>query len=75
MEFKNPAAATATISAKGLMTQRASEIEPEPVEWLIEGAIPMGMLVVIGGQPGMGKSQIAIKLAAAVTTGEGLPDV
>lgn len=75
LEFKNPAAATATISAKGLMTQRASEIEPEPVEWLIEGAIPMGMLVVIGGQPGMGKSQIAIKLAAAVTTGEGLPDV
>lgn len=75
LEFKNAGAAKATISAKGLMTQRASEIEPEPVEWLIEGAIPMGMLVVIGGQPGMGKSQIAIKLAAAVTTGEGLPDV
>lgn len=75
LEFKNNASATATITPKGLMTQRASDIEPEPVEWLIEGAIPMGMLVVIGGQPGMGKSQIAIKLAAAVTTGEGLPDV
>ncbi|MCZ8018846.1 AAA family ATPase [Novosphingobium sp.] len=75
LEFKNDASATVTITPKGLMTQRASEIEPEPVEWLIEGAIPMGMLVVIGGQPGMGKSQIAIKLAAAVTTGEGLPDV
>lgn len=74
LEFKNAASAKETITAKGLMTQRASDIEPEPVEWLIEGAIPMGMLVVIGGQPGMGKSQIAIKLAAAVTTGEGLPD-
>lgn len=75
LEFKNDASAKVTITPKGLMTQRASDIEPEPVEWLIEGAIPMGMLVVIGGQPGMGKSQIAIKLAAAVTTGEGLPDV
>lgn len=75
LEFKNEAAASVTITSKGLVTQRASDIEPEPVEWLIEGAIPMGMLVVIGGQPGMGKSQIAIKLAAAITTGEGLPDV
>jgi hypothetical protein len=75
LEFKSDAAAKVTITSKGLIAQRASDIEPEPVEWLIEGAIPMGMLVVIGGQPGMGKSQIAIKLAAAITTGEGLPDV
>ena len=75
LEFKSDTAAKATITSKGLVTQRASDIEPEQVEWLIEGAIPMGMLVVIGGQPGMGKSQIAIKLAAAITTGEGLPDV
>jgi hypothetical protein len=75
--FKNntTTAVSFTVTHKGLVTQRASDIEPEQVEWLIEGAIPMGMLVVIGGQPGMGKSQIAIKLAAAITTGEGLPDV
>jgi hypothetical protein len=74
--FKNDTttATSFTVTHKGLVTQRASDIEPEQVEWLIEGAIPMGMLVVIGGQPGMGKSQIAIKLAAAITTGEGLPD-
>jgi hypothetical protein len=75
LEFKNDASARVTITPRGLITQRASDIEPQPVEWLIEGAIPMGMMVVIGGQPGMGKSQIAIKLAAAITTGEGLPDV
>ena len=74
LEFKSDTAAKVTITSKGLVTQRASDIEPEQVEWLIEGAIPMGMLVVLGGQPGMGKSQIAIKLAAAITTGEGLPD-
>jgi hypothetical protein len=74
--FKNntTTAVSFTVTHKGLVTQRASDIEPEQVEWLIEGAIPMGMLVVLGGQPGMGKSQIAIKLAAAITTGEGLPD-
>lgn len=60
--------------AGALVTMRAADIEPEPVDWLVEGAIPLGMMVVIGGQPGMGKSQIAIKLAAAVTTGEGFPD-
>ena len=64
----------AAIRARGLVTQLASNIEPEPVDWLVEGAIPLGMMVVIGGQPGMGKSQIAISLAAAITTGTGLPD-
>lgn len=78
LEFRNAAGVSPAITIaakKGLVTQRASDIEPERIEWLVEGAIPMGMLVVIGGQPGMGKSQIAIKLAAAVTTGEGLPNV
>lgn len=60
--------------AGGLVTRRAADIEPELVDWLVEGSIPLGMMVVIGGQPGMGKSQIALKLAAAVTTGEGFPD-
>ena len=31
-------------------------------------------MAVLGGQPGLGKSQIAIRLAAAVTNGQGLPD-
>jgi RecA-family ATPase len=61
-------------TVSGLVTQRVSDIEPEPIDWLVEDAIPLGMLVVIGGQPGLGKSQIAIKLAAGVTTGIGLPD-
>jgi hypothetical protein len=32
------------------------------------------MLAVIGGNPGMGKSQIAISLAALATSGKGSPD-
>ena len=61
-------------TAGQLITLRASDIKPEPVSWLVEGSIPLGAMAVIGGQPGLGKSQIAISLAAAVTTGKGLPN-
>lgn len=75
LSFAQSDPSPASQPAGSLVTRRASDIEPEPVEWLVEGAIPLGMMVVIGGQPGLGKSQIALKLAAAVTTGKGFPDV
>lgn len=56
-----------------LVTVCAADIEPEHVEWLVDQSFPLGMLAVIGGQPGLGKSQISINLAAGVTTGVGLP--
>ena len=61
-------------SSSHLITTLASDIQPEPVRWLVEGSIPLGAMAVLGGQPGLGKSQIAIRLAAAVTTGQGLPN-
>lgn len=61
-------------NAGRLLTIKASEIEPVPIDWLVMGSIPLGAMAVIGGQPGLGKSQIGIKLAAAVTSGVGLPD-
>jgi putative DNA primase/helicase len=61
-------------SSSYLITTLASDIKPEPVRWLVEGSIPLGAMAVIGGQPGLGKSQLAIRLAAAVTTGRGLPN-
>lgn len=56
-----------------LVTVCAADIVPEHVEWLVDQSFPLGMLAVIGGQPGLGKSQISINLAAGVTTGNGLP--
>lgn len=56
-----------------LVTVCAADIKPEHVEWLVDQSFPLGMLAVIGGQPGLGKSQISINLAAGVTTGKGLP--
>lgn len=56
-----------------LVTVCAADIKPEHVEWLVDQSFPLGMLAVIGGQPGLGKSQISINLAAGITTGKGLP--
>ena len=58
---------------KGLVTTSADQIIAERVDWLVEDCFPLGMIGVIGGNPGLGKSQIAIKLAALATSGAGSP--
>ncbi len=70
---KKTAKAEPSIAPGRLITICAADIKPEHVEWLVELSFPLGMLAVIGGEPGLGKSQIAINLAAGVTTGRGLP--
>src|SRR5437763_1508413 len=44
-------------------------IEVEPVRWLWPGCIPMGALTLIAGDPGVGKSMLALDIVARVTTG------
>lgn len=63
-----PAPATNTAVSE-LVIKRASEITPQPVMWLWPGRIAIGKLTLIAGEPGLGKSQIATALVAAVTTG------
>jgi RecA-family ATPase len=63
-----------TVSVGRLITKTADEYEPVPIDWLVDQSIPLGAMVVIAGEPGLGKSQIAIRLAAAITTGDGLPN-
>lgn len=46
---------------------RADEIKARPIEWLWPGVIPLGSLTLIAGAAGMGKSQVAISIAAKVT--------
>jgi len=50
-----------------------SDVQVEPVRWLWPGRIPYGKLTVLEGDPGLGKSQLALALAAAVSTGSALP--
>ena len=42
-------------------------IERQPVEWLWPGRIPLGMLTMLVGDPGLGKSLLTIDLAARTT--------
>jgi putative DNA primase/helicase len=52
-----------------LIIRCMADIEPEKVEWLWSGRIAIGKQTLIGGEPGLGKSQITAALAAAVSTG------
>ena len=51
------------------ISRRASEIEPERVEWLWPARIARGKHTCIAGEPGTGKSQLSIAIAAAITIG------
>jgi DNA repair protein RadA/Sms len=50
-----------------------SEISPEEVRWLWFPRIPLDKLTLLEGDPGLGKSHLALQLATAVSLGYGLP--
>lgn len=56
-----------------LRTVRASDVEPEAVEWLWGRRIPRGKLTLLVGDPSAGKSTITCAITAAVTRGRPLP--
>jgi KaiC/GvpD/RAD55 family RecA-like ATPase len=56
-----------------LKTITMSDIRQEPVEWLWEPYIPSGAITLIQGDGGMGKTTVALAIAAAVSTGTALP--
>src|SRR5262249_2883185 len=52
-----------------LTARRASDIKIVPVAWLWPRRIALGKWSLIAGEPGLGKSQVALAMAAAVTIG------
>lgn len=51
-----------------------ADIQPEPVQWLWPRRLALGKLNLIAGDPGLGKSQLTLAMAATVTTGGTWPD-
>lgn len=51
-----------------------SNVTPEKVSWLWPGWLPVGKVVTLDGDPGLGKSTLALTFAAIVTTGGMWPD-
>jgi putative DNA primase/helicase len=62
--FQQPA-----LSSRALIVQCAADVKPEPVSWLWAGRVALGKQTLLAGQPGLGKSQVALAVVAAVTTG------
>jgi len=56
-----------------LITRRASDVQPEKLIWVWPGRIPEGKLVLVGGPPGLGKSQLIAFIAATVSNGGAWP--
>jgi hypothetical protein len=53
---------------------RFQDVQPESVTWLWPGRLAAGKVALLVGDPGLGKSWIALDLAARVSTGRTMPD-
>ncbi len=53
---------------------RASDVEPEQINWLWPGRIALGKITLITGDPGLGKSLLTAALATHVSLGSTWPD-
>ncbi len=53
---------------------RMSAVDPEDVFWLWEPYIPAGKITLLEGDPGCGKTWVALAIASAVSTGAAFPD-
>jgi hypothetical protein len=54
--------------------QRVSELTPEAYAWLWPGRLALGKLAMLDGDPGLGKSLLALDLCARLSTGRPMPD-
>src|SRR5437763_9754017 len=57
-----------------MQVQRVSELTAEPISWLWRWRLALGKLTLLDGDPGLGKSLIALDLCARLSTGRPMPD-
>src|SRR6266487_908448 len=53
---------------------KLSEVETQQIDWLWQRRVPLGKITLLDGDPGIGKSLLAITIAACVSTGRPMPD-
>ena len=66
--------ANQNVTKYGVELIRASDITPEPIQWLWNGWLAAGKFHILGGAPGTGKTTLALALAAVVTKRSRWPD-
>src|SRR6202011_2217019 len=59
----------AILGACGGFLRRGDSITPEPVSWVWDGWLAAGKFHVLAGQPGTGKTTLALAFAATITAG------
>ena len=62
------------LKGSGVILRRADTIESEPVDWLWKGWLARAKVHILAGDPGAGKTTIALELAATITRGGRWPD-
>lgn len=65
--------ASAMVARPAAPWVRVAEVEAERVTWLWPGRVPLGKLILLDGDPGLGKSTLALDLAARVSAGLPMP--
>jgi putative DNA primase/helicase len=63
-----------TSSATVLRTVCVADVEAVPIDWVWFGRLARGKLTMLSGDPGIGKSQMAIDIAARITMGDNWMD-
>ena len=58
----------------GIRYRKASDIQPEKIDWLWPQRLPRGEFILYAGLPGAGKSMLSLDCAARITTGAPWPD-
>jgi putative DNA primase/helicase len=70
--------AASAVKEKHLLNQAEvismDKVTPLDIDWLWPDHIPLGMLTLIAGDPGVGKSFLTLYMAATVSTGRPWPD-
>lgn len=59
---------------KKLVLTPASEIEPEPIDWVWKDWLAKGKLTLLAGAGGAGKTTISLSIASAISSGGTFPD-
>ena len=62
-----PADADATVTGTDIVG--LADLQPQPVEWLGQHRLAAGTLAMLSGEPGSGKTWVALAIAAALTPG------
>lgn len=62
------------VNGDGARSIATSQVRRKQVRWLWPGRLPRGKLVVLDGDPDLGKSTLALDLAARLSVGATMPD-